>query len=335
MSNNVRKIICTWYLVLCTFVPCLTVSTGRAEAQELFLTWGTTEVSDSLKKMNPERLAYPDELADQVPELFCISKLLFRVSDTCQVLFSPGNLQYNAAQGTHRCADGSTAAGSWRFAPNQWEFIGVEDNRNASSTYDGWIDLFAWGSSGYDDILPYINSLDAKVPFPGEFKDIAGTNYDWGVWCGIGTDAPGTWRTLTREEWEYLFNNRENAGLLYGSGSINDTIGIIILPDGWEQPAGVSFDCNAENAYTEAEWRVMESAGAFFLPCAGIRLANFHDIEYSVRDKGLYWSASCVNAAGQQSTSASMVLPEIVSGPATRTVGASVRLVQTKRIIKP
>ena len=36
----------------------------------------------------------------------------FSVSATQQVTFSPGNLQYNAALGTHQCADGKTLKGT-------------------------------------------------------------------------------------------------------------------------------------------------------------------------------------------------------------------------------
>ena len=37
MSNNVRKIICTWYLVLCTFVPCMALQT--TEGTEFWVTF--------------------------------------------------------------------------------------------------------------------------------------------------------------------------------------------------------------------------------------------------------------------------------------------------------
>ena len=36
-----------------------------------------------------------------------------------QVVFSKGNLQFNAAKGTHSCVDGTTAKGTWRFAERQ------------------------------------------------------------------------------------------------------------------------------------------------------------------------------------------------------------------------
>ena len=61
-----------------------------------------------------------------------------------QVRFSQGNLQYQASTNT------------WRFAENQWDYVGA-DNSNISSEYDGWIDLFGWGTSGYHNIYDNFN----------------------------------------------------------------------------------------------------------------------------------------------------------------------------------
>ena len=55
-----------------------------------------------------------------------------------QVYFSQGNLQYQASTDT------------WKFAESQYDYIG-DANSNISSSYDGWIDLFGWGTSGYHD----------------------------------------------------------------------------------------------------------------------------------------------------------------------------------------
>ena len=70
--------------------------------------------------------------------------------DGDKVIFSQGNLQYQASTGT------------WRFAENQYDYVGnatlgnVYENgvkcNNAliSDSYTGWIDLFGWGTSGYN-----------------------------------------------------------------------------------------------------------------------------------------------------------------------------------------
>ena len=54
-----------------------------------------------------------------------------------KVYFSKGNLQYKASTNT------------WQFAANQYDYIG-NANSNISSSYSGWIDLFGWGTSGYN-----------------------------------------------------------------------------------------------------------------------------------------------------------------------------------------
>lgn len=57
----------------------------------------------------------------------------FSISATQQVRFSQGNLQYRASKN------------KWRFAENQYDIVG-EDNANISDKYDGWIDLFGYGT---------------------------------------------------------------------------------------------------------------------------------------------------------------------------------------------
>ena len=74
----------------------------------------------------------------------------FSVSPTQQVRFSRGNLQYNAALNSHATADGNTLQGTWRFAEHQYDIIGTA-NVNSSSNYNGWIDLFGWGTSGWNN----------------------------------------------------------------------------------------------------------------------------------------------------------------------------------------
>jgi hypothetical protein len=159
------------------------------------------------------------------------------------VKFSPGNLQYNAAQGSHLCSDGTMRAGTWRFATRQWSYVGnttagnvytgatKSDNKEISSTYDGWTDLMGWGT-GYNPTEARTNT--AKYP---DFTD-------WGLnvihFDGMSYET-GMWRTLTREEWVYLVHGRENATNLFGMGSVNGVNGFILLPDDWTTPEGMVF----------------------------------------------------------------------------------------------
>lgn len=187
----------------------------------------------------------------------------FSVSATKQVYFSQGNLQYQASSGT------------WRFAENQYDVIGA-DNKKISSTYEGWIDLFGWGTSGYNSKYPYMTSKESSDYGDGS-NDIAGTNYDWGVNNAIsnGGNKAGMWRTLTLYEWDYLNSTRTNASDLRGQATVNERAGYILLPDGWSTPSGLTFTANPNNfttnSYSASEWSKMEAAGAVFLPCAGLR----------------------------------------------------------------
>ncbi len=224
---------------------------------------------------------------------------VFSVSATQKVFFSPGNLEYST-MGSHAVAGGGTATGTWRFAPNQWEIIGI-DNKNISSTYTGWIDLFGWGTSGYNNKYPYMTSIKETDYGNGE-NDIAGTNYDWGVYNAIyhpktqTTDAPYTWRTLTTGEWVYLLDTRSTvSGIRYAKATIAGVKGLIIVPDNWSQTiyslsstdwSGADF---TSNIIGENDWAKMEAAGCVFLPAAGGRSET--SVKY-VGFYGYYWSAT-------------------------------------------
>ena len=199
----------------------------------------------------------------------------FSVSATQQVHFSQGNLQYQ------------TSTNTWRFAEHQYDYVG-SDNRNISSNYSGWIDLFGWGTGDN----PTLASTDDTY---------YSTFVDWGSNAiSNGGNAVNQWRTLTRYEWDYLLNTRTNASSKCGTGNINGVGGLIILPDSWTLPSGCSFTSgNASSAgdwtrnnYNVAQWSQMEAAGAVFLPAAGGRLGTGVD---GVGDVGGYWSSSPKN----------------------------------------
>ena len=229
----------------------------------------------------------------------------FSVSAITRVLFSPGNLQWSATNGgssptTHAVAGGGTAAGTWRFAPNQWDAIGAA-NSNASSTYSGWIDLFGWGTSGYNSKFPYMTST-ANTDYGNGNTNISGTNYDWGVYNAIynprtqTTDPPDTWRTLTKDEWAYLINTRSTtSGIRYAKATVNGVAGLIIVPDSWSSTTyalnstnttGAAFTANVISA---SQWVTLENAGCAFFPAAGNRLGAS---VYYVGSNGNYWSAA-------------------------------------------
>ncbi|MCR4799193.1 MAG: hypothetical protein K5860_01640 [Bacteroidales bacterium] len=218
----------------------------------------------------------------------------FSVSDSTKVYFSQGNLQYQASTGT------------WRFAEHQWDFVGdsingnvyengvKSDNLKISPTYDGWIDLFGWGTSGYNGKNPYMTSTSYSDYGDGS-NDIAGTNYDWGVYNKIsnGGNSAGMWHTLTNSEWNYVISNRSDARYLRGTATVNGVNGLILLPDNWTLPTGVTFTYGeggwSQNTYSASDWSKMEANGAVFLPAAGYRFGT--DV-YGVSSGGDYWSSS-------------------------------------------
>ena len=197
----------------------------------------------------------------------------FSVSATKKVTFSPGNLQYHPAND------------EWRFAPSQLDYIG-DANSNCSPTYNGWLDLFGWSTS----------ATNFGVSTSQDDADYSGSFVDWGT-NQIGSDAPNTWRTLTYFEWNYLRKTRTNANNLFGVAQVNGVNGLILLPDNWICPAGVTFKSGFHSSYgveyyaayqtfTAAEWSKLESAGAFFLPAAGYRYGS---LVYDVQYYGYYW----------------------------------------------
>jgi hypothetical protein len=210
---------------------------------------------------------------------------VYSVSAMDKVYFSKGNLQYQASTNT------------WRFAEKQYYAIG-ENNCNISYTYSGWIDLFGWGTSGYNNKYPFMTSTDNNDYGDGN-NHIAGTNYDWGVYNSIsnGGNQVGLWRTLTRAEWVFLLTTRyTSSGIRFAKAQVNGVNGVILVPDDWNVTIYSLNNTNASDAsYTsnvvgEMVWQnTFEPAGAVFLPAAGYRDGISVD---TVGGYGLYWSSS-------------------------------------------
>lgn len=217
-------------------------------------------------------------------------KSAFSVSSTQKVYFSTGNLQYQAS------------AGTWQFAENQYDVIG-KDNSNISSTNAAFIDLFGWGTSGWENgveaFQPYSTEYDyAKYYVGGSSENnLVGSyaNADWGVYNSIsnGGGKAGMWRTLTAEEWYYVIKDRKNAYDLYSVAKVNGVNGLILLPDNWTTPSSIEFTPSAyswaTNVYTADEWEVFEKAGAVFLPAGGYRSGSSVS---DVNAYGAYWSTT-------------------------------------------
>lgn len=209
-----------------------------------------------------------------------------------QVYFSKGNLQYQASTNT------------WQFAANQYDCIGSA-NSNVSSTYDGWIDLFGWGTSGWDHGAVCYQPWSTSTNFSDYFAYGSYTynlnsqtgQADWGYNAiSNGSNLPNQWRTLSQDEWYYVFSNRSPlSGIRYAKAVVNGVNGVILLPDNWNPAIHALNNTNeggaafAVNEITATEWGTMESSGAVFLPAAGNRYGTS---VFNVGSLGYYWSSS-------------------------------------------
>ncbi len=215
---------------------------------------------------------------------------VFSVSDSKQVTFSKGNLQYTQSTNT------------WSFASAQWEVIGTDNVTGGSVSSDPThgdskegtaladkIDLFGWSTS----------ATNFGVSTSQDNNDYNGSFVDWGT-NQIDNDAPNTWRTLTLDEWDYLLNIRNNASSLCGVAQVNGINGLIFLPDNWVCPKDMTFkpgfnseegvDCYAvHQTFTAEQWSKLEVEGAVFLPAGGNRYGTSMR---NVRRYGRYRSAT-------------------------------------------
>ncbi|MBR1564626.1 MAG: BACON domain-containing protein [Paludibacteraceae bacterium] len=194
------------------------------------------------------------------------SKMCFSVSDTTKVIFAPGNLQYQASTGT------------WRFAEHQWDIIG-DDNKNISDSYDGWIDLFGWGTGNNPTLTS--TSISKYSTFT-----------DWGVNpVSNGGNTANKWRTPKADEWRYLLNKRNNAKSLMSSATVNGIHGCIFLPDNYFSNT-IRFTPNAPdwstNDYSVEQWQELEDLGAVFLPNTGYRSGTGM---FAITNLACYWSS--------------------------------------------
>ena len=287
--------------------------------------------------LNPVRADYPTGAVRGV----------FTVARGTQVVFSRGNLQYQAS------------TGDWQFATNQYDIIGA-GNANISDSYSGYIDLFGWGTGG-TPTKTACSDCSTTFPIVGNDPENKGTwdsnrrraamedDYndfiDWGNNAITnGGNVSGQWRTLTADEWDYVIRLRDKAAMLFSLGKVAGVKGFILLPDEWELPSTLTFtdaqsvgmdisqegyftninESNFElNDYTVAQWQLMQNNGAVFLPAAGSRAETLCN---NIGQYGYYWSSTADEAASAFSLSftESIVAPK-VSEP--RASGQAVRLV--------
>ena len=255
----------------------------------------------------------------------CLSGV-FSVASGKTVKFSKGNLQatYNGS------------AWSWAFATNQYDCIGnAEGNTKVSnespfvSGYSGastTVDLFGWSTSA---TLYGISSLNNDGDYSGDFLD-------WGA--AASKDLGYGWRTLTKDEWLYLFgmeaSNTDKSGHAryrkYFRATVNSVKGIVVLSDDIsgisnipEETSRGTVSTFSGKTYDASAWSALEAAGCVFLPVAGFRYGT--DVK-NVDSYGLYWSSTTYASYARSLYFYSGSVVPIYSS--NRYDGCSVRLVQ-------
>lgn len=201
-----------------------------------------------------------------------------------KVQFSQGNLQWSGTNG-------------WRFASNQWDIIGSNaNNTSPTSSNESYMDLFCWGATGLNGVAP-----NTEYSYLSGSSVLSGNN-DW------GTNIGASWRTLTSDEWAYLFNTRASGSTVNGTSNaryafatirtdVNSGInGIILFPDGVNFAASeftTLGTVNGVSSYatkcTSDQWTALEGKGCVFLPASGFRSGS--TVSYA-GVHGSYWSSS-------------------------------------------
>ena len=253
--------------------------------------------------VTPTGTFYGEEVDFATPPVGAINSLFSINANGAQVYFSQGNLQYQASTNT------------WRFAVNQYDFIGSA-NGNISSTYSDYIDLFGWATSGWNNENTYYHPWDSDNSDgslygpPGQYN-LTGSyaNADWGIYNPInnGGNIVNQWRTLTKNEWHWvLFNRNTTSGIRYAKAQVSGVKGLVLLPDDWNSSTYSLNSTNTNNAsyssnvISASQWGILEQAGAVFLPASGKRdkKSVYYYSGYSTSVLGYYWSATQNNSVG-------------------------------------
>lgn len=254
----------------------------------------------------------------------------FSVSANKKVYFSRGNLK--ASFSTNSFADG------WSFHNTQFDEIDgpfavnglgqtqsyhqySNTNSNNPVNENGLIfssgkssgDRFTWGY--FDEIkLTTSEYLDVNE----NLTKTAAVAKDWGCVFTESSPEGGNWRTLSADEWIYLFNGPSNVRgdkrflrvYLKSYGEEACYMGVFVFPDhysGSDLSGSYTFNSVTGNPvvidYSDADVEKMLNAGAVFLPCVGYRYKErYYDYlcynynSYIGGGIGYYWSSSCTDS---------------------------------------
>jgi hypothetical protein len=215
---------------------------------------------------------------------------------------------------------------TWKFAERQWNYVG-NAAANTSIIGDGTVstagpvDLFGWSTAA--TTYGIYNSRD---------DDYFGDFLEWGDAPGLAEALGSGWRTLSSAEWTYLLETRD--GDRYCKATVNSVSGLVIFPDGYSHPSGVTVPTSVNtpgagytsNSWSGTDWTAMEAAGCVFLPGAGQRAAVVRHGSRQVGGLGYYYTSTPSGSAAAYYLFFSD--NDLYFSPGQRYYGLSVRLVQ-------
>lgn len=217
--------------------------------------------------------------------------------------------------------------GNLRYADSKWSFFDHQYDYYTSYSASAW-DKFGWSTSATDYGK---NTSTTQSDYSGDFVD-------WG-------NAMTGWKTLSKNEWVYIFEERSSGSTVNGTKNARYTEatintdgtsvkGIILFPDGVTIASSGATTWDTVNGFssfgtkcTSAQWTALEAKGCVFLPAAGERYGSSIS---EAGSRGYYWSST----PGTTNTNyvyyvyflGYKVDPDVLSS--ARTIGCSVRLVR-------
>ena len=290
----------------------------------------------------------------------------FSVSANKKVYFSKGNLKADFTSGGyaqgwsfHDTQFGEVAGPTMNLdnPNNKYYYLHEQSGSNTNNpaapngiifiNHQDYGDRFTWGyfSSITLATTEYVHSEE-------DLSKTAAVAKDWG--CVFTENSPegGNWRTLSANEWIYLFNGpstvRGNNRFLrvrikkfyinpIDEGWSEDCWGVFVFPDNYQGSnlnGSYTFNSNTvkqidySNANDNADVAQMLNDGAVFLPCVGYRYDDrYYDYVYYTIDPyvgagiGYYWSSTHIDGTTQYAKALKFV---VVGDGSNSTTGVSI-----------
>ena len=226
----------------------------------------------------------------KIPEIKGVGA--FSISSYNQVTFAPSNLVYNRVDN------------KWHLADNPWDVLGIKIFASPSLDYQNPSESI-YNYMYISDVNMFAREIDVFGWGTGNNPTLVGEDYtdfpvfaEWGKNI-IGNDHTKQWRTLTKDEWEYILFKRYDANKLLAYIIVDGHIGgLLLFPDNWVHPDGIKLttgfnpDFFAGYNYLDSEEVLqIQEKGAIFLPSTAKRFPGEYRLEGSYMN-GYYWTSS-------------------------------------------